>query len=163
MGARYFLPSENEWYKAAYYDPIKGGTGGYWKYPTRSDSVPGMVVANGVGDVPTFSAVTFPYDISGSPLANGALRADWNGQDGNVITVGSTGLGGESACGAADMAGNAWEWNERTYGTYRGFRGGGWAASVSDMISTNHSSWDPSDDGGTPYYGGQAGFRVAKP
>ncbi|NDB97176.1 MAG: hypothetical protein EBZ78_13640, partial [Verrucomicrobia bacterium] len=28
-GAKYALPTVNEWYKAAYYDPTKGGTGGY--------------------------------------------------------------------------------------------------------------------------------------
>ncbi len=33
------VPSENEWYKAAYYDPNKAG-GGYWKYPAKSDSAP---------------------------------------------------------------------------------------------------------------------------
>jgi sulfatase modifying factor 1 len=41
-GATWGIPSENEWYKAAYYDPsLNGGTGGYWLYPTRSNSVPG--------------------------------------------------------------------------------------------------------------------------
>ena len=34
-GASYFLPDRDEWYKAAYYDPTKGGTS-YWLYPTRS-------------------------------------------------------------------------------------------------------------------------------
>ncbi len=36
--ATYWLPSENEWYKAAYY---KGGgiNAGYWDYPTQSDSI----------------------------------------------------------------------------------------------------------------------------
>jgi len=38
--AQWYIPSENEWYKAAYYDPTKnGGLGGYWAYPTRSDSI----------------------------------------------------------------------------------------------------------------------------
>jgi formylglycine-generating enzyme len=38
-GAKYFIPNDNEWYKAAYY---KGGNtnAGYWTYPTRSDSEP---------------------------------------------------------------------------------------------------------------------------
>jgi len=39
-GAKYFLPSENEWYKAAYYDPTKNITGGYWLYSTKEDAVP---------------------------------------------------------------------------------------------------------------------------
>ncbi|RRJ95591.1 PEP-CTERM sorting domain-containing protein [Opitutaceae bacterium TAV4] len=33
------IASEDEWYKAAYYDPNKGGAGGYWAYPTQSDSI----------------------------------------------------------------------------------------------------------------------------
>jgi len=32
------VTSEDEWYKAAYYDPNKGGAG-YWLYPTKSDSI----------------------------------------------------------------------------------------------------------------------------
>ena len=38
-GATYFIPSENEWYKAAYY---KGGgtNAGYWTYPTQSNTAP---------------------------------------------------------------------------------------------------------------------------
>ena len=39
-GARYWLPSEDQWYKAAYYDPTKNGTGGYWTYATQSDALP---------------------------------------------------------------------------------------------------------------------------
>ncbi len=37
--ARYWVPSENEWYKAAYYDPSpEGPADDYWLYPWRSDS-----------------------------------------------------------------------------------------------------------------------------
>ncbi|MBU6387461.1 MAG: SUMF1/EgtB/PvdO family nonheme iron enzyme [Planctomycetes bacterium] len=39
-GAKFFIPTEDEWYKAAYYDPSKSGGAGYWKYPTRSDQKP---------------------------------------------------------------------------------------------------------------------------
>ncbi|MEI6659552.1 MAG: SUMF1/EgtB/PvdO family nonheme iron enzyme, partial [Planctomycetota bacterium] len=39
-GATIFLPSENEFYKAAYYDPTKSGTGGYWQYGVMSDIAP---------------------------------------------------------------------------------------------------------------------------
>jgi formylglycine-generating enzyme required for sulfatase activity len=34
------MSSENEWYKAAYYDPKKPGGAGYWLYPAKSDDVP---------------------------------------------------------------------------------------------------------------------------
>ena len=39
--ANYFLPSENEWYKAAYFDPLlNGGSGGYYTtaFPTAGSS-----------------------------------------------------------------------------------------------------------------------------
>ena len=35
--AAYFLPSADEWYKAAFYDPTNGS---YWNYPTGSNSPP---------------------------------------------------------------------------------------------------------------------------
>ena len=42
VSARFFIPTENEWYKAAYYDPTVGAGGGdnYWLYSTMSNSVP---------------------------------------------------------------------------------------------------------------------------
>lgn len=41
-GAKYWIPTIDEWYKAAYYDPQKNGPGqpGYWLYPTTSDTAP---------------------------------------------------------------------------------------------------------------------------
>jgi formylglycine-generating enzyme required for sulfatase activity len=40
--ARYWIPTENEWYKAAYYDPSpQGPADHYWLYPWRSDEVNG--------------------------------------------------------------------------------------------------------------------------
>jgi hypothetical protein len=32
----FVLPSQDEWIKAAYYDPSSGGTYSYWKYPTNA-------------------------------------------------------------------------------------------------------------------------------
>lgn len=38
---QYFIASEDEWYKAAFYDPTKNdGEGGYWLYATQSDTQP---------------------------------------------------------------------------------------------------------------------------
>jgi formylglycine-generating enzyme required for sulfatase activity len=34
-GTGFVLPSQDEWIKAAYYDPSGGGTYSYWKYPTN--------------------------------------------------------------------------------------------------------------------------------
>lgn len=46
MNAKYFLPTEDEWYKAAYYDPTKPG---YWTFGTKSDIAPLGVLSNSSG------------------------------------------------------------------------------------------------------------------
>lgn len=51
--AKFFLPSINEWHKAAYYDTAAGH---YWDYPTGSDAVPDGIDI--VGDT-MFDAVFF--------------------------------------------------------------------------------------------------------
>ena len=38
-GATWFLPTEDEWYKAAYFDPAGEATGAYWLFPTRSNTL----------------------------------------------------------------------------------------------------------------------------
>jgi formylglycine-generating enzyme len=44
-GAMYFIPTEDEWYKATYYK--SGGTNvGYWRYPTQSDTAPSNVLSS---------------------------------------------------------------------------------------------------------------------
>lgn len=45
--AKYFIPSEDEWYKAAFYKT--GSNAGYWEYATRSDSPPTCVNASSTG------------------------------------------------------------------------------------------------------------------
>lgn len=42
IGAKFWVPSIDEWTKAAYYDPNRNGLGqgGYWAYPNGSDSQP---------------------------------------------------------------------------------------------------------------------------
>ena len=48
----FVLPSNNEWIKAAYYDPKHGGTDSYWEYPTGPFNQPNISVLNPTtGDV----------------------------------------------------------------------------------------------------------------
>lgn len=44
--AKYFLPNEDEWYKAAYFDPTISS---YWKYGTKSNIDPYAIIANSSG------------------------------------------------------------------------------------------------------------------
>ena len=114
----YFLPNENEWYKAGYFDPrseAEGGPAGddnYWLYPTLSDDPPTLATANEMGDVSN----------PGPNVANLDRGADWNGLNGNVTTIGSA--GSASYYGIHNMAGNVAEWGEQIDGSKRGVRGG---------------------------------------
>jgi alpha-tubulin suppressor-like RCC1 family protein/formylglycine-generating enzyme required for sulfatase activity len=67
-GAKYHIPTENEWYKAAYY---KGGgtNAGYWKYATQSNIDPIYVMANSTGDGVKSLKGTITGLINGTPYS----------------------------------------------------------------------------------------------
>ncbi len=138
--APYFLPSVHEWYKAAYYDPTaNGGVGGYWNYPTGSDSAP-TPVASGT------AAGTAVYD---QPSSQGP--AD--------ITL----AGGLSPYGTMAQGGNVWELEETEDNlvnddgsAVRGMRGGDWNDDSFSLSAADRSNSFPSEE----HWG--IGFRVAR-
>jgi hypothetical protein len=146
--AKVWLTSEDEWYKAAYYDPAKNnGAGGYWFYPTQSDTPPAIATCDQIGNITNKSLNVANYD----------LGAVWNGQTGNLTTVGSGGPGSQSAYQAADMAGNAFEWTEGIMNdTRRVVRGNSWKFGSNGLLSTYRSSDSPA------FQGDYSGFRIAK-
>lgn len=131
--AYYFLPSDDEWYKAAYYD----GTG-YFVFPTGSDSPPGAV-AGGTGA----GTAVYSQGINQGPTD-------------------ITNAGGLSPYGTMGQGGNVWEWQENAFTggndlpmAERGFRGGGWYGVAVVLNSSERGYYDP-------WVGVDAvGFRVA--
>ncbi len=148
-GARYWVPTENEWYKAAYY---KGGgtNSGYWTFATQSSSVPGSVNATATGDA-TLGGVS---PVTGNH-ANYYNSAIWNG-DINFTTVGTN--GGASFYGTSDMTGNVREWNDLDgqAGSTRGVRDG--SINFTDPWYTS-SQWR--DVFNPSWVLGSVGFRLA--
>jgi len=155
-GAKFFIPTEDQWYKAAYHQPAASGgdTDDYWLYPTKSNAVPTVGTVNAIGEITN----------DNGNIANYFSGADWDSNDdasvenGNVTTVGSGGPGSASPYGASDMAGNVWEWNETIISTsLRGLRGGPWSDGESNLRSSNQNNFNPDFDTGS------FGFRVASP
>ena len=146
-GATFYIPTEDQWYKAAYY---KGGStnAGYWDYATQSDTAPTAVTTGSTGIGSAGSTGNF---------ANYNRGAGWNGENGNVTTVGTN--GGASAYGAFDMSGNVSEWNDLTgaANSARGVRGGFFTDSAFYLSSSSRSA-NLSQFGGS-----ENGFRLASP
>lgn len=115
--AVYVIPSIDEWYKAAYYDPNKAGGGGYWDYATGADTLPTETRGGTSGAVYGNNAAG-PADV--------------------------TNAGGLSPYGTMGQGGNVLEWNETAFDgsnnsatENRTLRGGGWFNPGSILHASN--------------------------
>ncbi len=131
-GATWFLPSEDEWYKAAYYDPtLNSNAGGYFDFATRSDGAP-------TAELPAGGINSANYLVVGNPTAVGAYTSAL------------------SPYGTYDQSGNLWEWNEAVlYSSNRGLRGGYWGNNSNSLSSSNRNVNSPAGEHSFN------GFRVA--
>jgi len=131
--AKYVLPSENEWYKSAYYS---WQTTSYNLYPTGN---------------------TLPTAVASGTDPN---TADYNGVASQPASVYQA--GGLSPYGTMGQGGNVFQWEESAYSgantdpnTDRGIRGGFWHSNAGDLQSSSRNSDNPGDANGA------VGFRVA--
>jgi formylglycine-generating enzyme required for sulfatase activity len=157
-GAKFFLPTEDQWYKAAYHQPASAGgdtADGYWLYPTKSNDVPTVAAVNAIGEIEPDTANIANYNNGADWDSNG----DESNENGNVTAVGSGGAGSASFYGAFDMGGNAFEWNETVLSSsFRGLRGGSWLLDEFFLRSSGRAL------GNSPVFEGfDVGFRVASP
>ena len=134
--AKYFLPSADEWYKAAYYNP--SGLGSYGDYPTANGLVP-TAVSSGTA----INTAVFEQAFETGP-------AD--------ITI----AGGLSPYGTMGQGGNVFEWEETSFdlvnddgSSGRGLRGGASFFSSNLLSSSNRNSFNPLNEFS------DIGFRVA--
>ena len=144
-GARWWIPRENEWYKAAYYDPsLNNGAGGYTSFPTRSNAQ--------------------PVDEPSPP--GGVNSANYHGRrpEGDKLTAVGAYAGNASAFGTYDQGGNLREWTSglvqpaaaSTSPPTRVVRGGSWSAGLTAIAATQRRDSAPGLSGD-----GKTGFRLA--
>jgi len=125
-GAKIALPTESEWYKAAYYDP---STSSYNKFPTSSSSLPS------------------PQPPPGDPnsanyVPGGWPNPDYAGSVGHLTAIGAYSTA-PSPYGTFDQGGNALEWNEQVFSTGRGLRGGSFTLVWDHMLGSYRDSASP--------------------
>jgi formylglycine-generating enzyme required for sulfatase activity len=146
-GATWWIPSEDEWYKAAYFKG--GGTNAdYWVYPTQSDTAPGNTIGGA-----TNQANYYDVDFAVTQSSNYSSSQNY------LTDVGAFG-NSASAYGTFDQGGNVWEWDDAVLREFfgpssRGLRGGDWANGDSALQPSYRLGADPAQE--TSGFG----FRVA--
>lgn len=136
MGASWVLPSEDEWYKAAYYD---GNAGVYYDYPNGTDDVPVE---------PEDGTSTRVFNFGDSPYWAPSGTREYFTSTGETT--------GESPYGTFDQGGNVREWTDTLSiaPPYRVMRGGGYWSATSYLASLTREGAPPDTEGGM-------GFRLA--
>jgi sulfatase modifying factor 1 len=154
-GWTYSLPSENEWYKAAYHQPVGlgGDSDNYWLYPTANNAIPN----SRIGSLSDPNSGNF-YRNDG--IANGfnggyAVNQSTAFPTSNALTAAGAFSLADSFYGTFDQGGNVWEWNDAVLGSARRLRGGSWNNNDSFLSASILNGSDPA------FEYNNVGFRVA--
>jgi hypothetical protein len=146
----FFIPNENEWYKAAYYSPtLNSGSGGYYAYATQSNTAPGNQIG-GTANQANYA----PGEVRSVTQSD-----DHDGGQNYLTDVGAF-SGSGSFYGTFDQSGNVFQWNDLdgTSGFSRGLRGAGWNYSSPYTVSSDYRT-----SSGPSYETSFIGFRLASP
>lgn len=142
------LASDDEWYKAAYYQPaVAGGDAdGYWLYPTRSNAAP------------TQSSVSTAGELLSPDLGNSANYYAPGYYDGlnRAFVDGDALPNSASYYGTFNQAGNVWELCDTVYRDGRVLRGG----SASFQATVFDSTGNYRGEGQKPQGSWDWGFRI---
>jgi formylglycine-generating enzyme required for sulfatase activity len=152
-GATFYIPTENEWYKAAYFSPVANfGSAGYYRIATQTNVDP----ANNIGS--SYSAVNFFRGQFGYSVTQSTSYSFSQ----NYLTDVGAFTNAASYYGTFDQSGNVYEWNDLTgaAGSSRGVRGGSWANEFFPAESLSSSKRHTTDASTEAQ---QYGFRLASP
>ncbi len=142
-GATWVVTSEDEWYKAAYYDPENEC---YYDYPNGTDEVPEEPT-----DGTTPRVMNFGDDPYWAP----------EGEREYFTSTGET--TGYSAYGVYDMGGNVQEWTDTMdapYLQYRVVRGGYYEVSEEELRASVNTAYHPDQEG---YTGIRLAYLIPEP
>lgn len=149
-GATYYIPTLNEWYKAAYYSPgLNSGTGGYYAFATQSNSAPGNAVGSGANQANYFNGV---WSVTQSATYSASL---------NYLTDVGAFASSASFYGTFDQSGGVYEWNDLSGETasLRGLRGGAWDTDAAPLQASHPGFAATGPTAEQPSFG----FRLASP
>ena len=132
--AKFFLPSSNEFYKAAFGSP----DGSWYDYATGSDAIPFAVISGTDPNTAVYNNRVGPADVMNA--------------------------GGLSAWGTMAQSGNVWEITESAIDGFndsgrerKEMRGGAWSTGTADLSSAERTNAEPYAGYGSP----DVGFRIA--
>jgi sulfatase modifying factor 1 len=156
-GARFFIPTESEWYKAAYYSPLLNtGSGGYYRFATQSNIAPGNLIGGGANQA--------NYSLDNSIPSVTQSSVFYTAQ--NYLTDVGAFINSGSYYGTFDQSGNVNEWIDFSLaaGSGRGIRGGSWRWGESSLSSAARTNTGPGEAGsGTTTDGFRLASTVAVP